>query len=111
ADNIFGVVVRCELGAGLSPANCRAEVDQQLKSRFARFGKWSRFDDRANTYVNGEKLLEGDERRWWSFERIGFMHCASLLWYYKPSGFVEKLSWGRMPVAAAVSAAPHFAGG
>ena len=71
--------MRCDLGAGLSPADCRAEVDQQLKSRFPRFGKRSRFDDRANTYVNGEKLLEGDERRRWSFDRMGFMHCALYL--------------------------------
>src|SRR5437762_8999204 len=52
ADKIFGLVMRGDLGTGLFPADCRAEVDQQLESWFSRFGKRARFDDRANANVN-----------------------------------------------------------
>ena len=76
AYKIFGLVVRCDLGAGLFPADGRAEIDQQLKSRFPCLGKRSRFDDRANANVNGKKVVEGDNRRRWSFKRMS--HIGSL---------------------------------
>ncbi len=62
-DQVFARIVFGDLRRRLAGADIGAEIDPQLERRFARRGKFPHVDNRADAYVNFEKIVERDCHR------------------------------------------------